>query len=157
MHRGRLAQIQKLRQPLRVVAIVLVLGSEDQPELARMRHQDPRTQRPQQVVEVAIPATGLVANLEAIRQVLEDLHHLLDPSHPRAVGHLPSLAQRADRNVLRVNIETDVKHDAPPESENVKINQLLSRYQLDRGFLHSFTPRAIRFTALRAPVTSTAA
>ena len=112
---GRLAQIQKLRQPLRVVAIVLVLGAEDQPQLARMRHHYPRRQRSQQVVEVAIPATRLVANLEAIRQPLEDLHHLFDASHPRAVGHLPSFDQDADRNVLRVNIEPHVKHDAPLE------------------------------------------
>src|SRR5262249_35458965 len=117
MHRRRLAQVQELRQPLGVVAIVLVLGAEDQPQLTRMRHQDPRRQRSQQVVEVAVAATGLVADLEAIGQALEDLHHRLDASYPGAVSHLPRLAQGADGNVLRVNVQTDVKHKAPLEIE----------------------------------------
>src|SRR5262249_23234394 len=133
--------------------IVLVLGSEDQPQLARMRHQDPRRERSQQVVKVAIPATGLVADLEALGQALENLYHLLDASHPRAVDHLHHLAQGTDRNVLRMNVEPDVKHDAPPESENVTLDQLLSRYRFDRGFLHSFTrPTHRRGFADSAPV-----
>jgi hypothetical protein len=31
-----------------------------------------------------------------------------------------------------------------PKSENVKRNQLLSRYPFDRGFLHSFTPAHVQ-------------
>ncbi len=42
-----------------------------------MRHPDPRGSRAQQVVVVAIPATGLVADLEAIRQAfVEPVGHL---------------------------------------------------------------------------------
>src|SRR5207244_183273 len=75
---------------------------------------------------------------------LEDLQHLFDAAHPRAVGHLPSLAQGADRNVLRVNIETDVKHKAPLNSTTSEQLPLVPRYPTDRGFLHSFTPRPIK-------------
>jgi hypothetical protein len=38
MYRRRLAQIQERRQALGVVAIVLVLGSEDRPQSAGMRY-----------------------------------------------------------------------------------------------------------------------
>src|SRR5262245_16735693 len=141
MHRRCLAQVKQLGQALRVVAIVLVLGAKDQPQLTRMRHHDACRQRPQQVVEVALAATGLVADLEAIGKALEDAQHLLDAAYPRAVGHLPGLAQGADRNVLRVDVQTDVKHKAPLEIEE-RLNQapLIPRYPIDRGFLHSFTP-----------------
>src|SRR5262245_52466459 len=91
--------------------------SKNQPQLARMSHQDPRRQRLQQVVEVAIPTTGLVADLEPIGQSLEDLHHLRDASHAGAMGHLSRLSQGADRNMLRVNVQSDVKHDAPPSQK----------------------------------------
>jgi hypothetical protein len=44
MHGRHLAQIQELCQPFSIFAIVLVLGSVDQPQLAGMGHQDPRRQ-----------------------------------------------------------------------------------------------------------------
>jgi hypothetical protein len=43
-------------QPLRVLAIVL-LRPKDQPQSARMRHHDPRGDRAQQVVVVAVAAS----------------------------------------------------------------------------------------------------
>src|SRR5215469_7287364 len=86
-----------------------------------MRHHDPRGDWAKQVVIVAVAATGLVADLEAVGQALEDLQHLLDAPHARAVGYLPSLAQDANRNVLRVNVQTDVKHKAPLESKTSEL------------------------------------
>src|SRR5262245_12169209 len=75
-----------------------------------MRHQDPRGQRPQQVVIVAVTAAGLVAGLEAIRQAFEDPHHLLDRPHLGAANDLPCLAEHADGDPLAVDIEPYVKH-----------------------------------------------
>jgi hypothetical protein len=46
--------------------------------------------------------------------------------------------------MFRVNIKPNVKHKAPLEIRNVKPNQQLSRYPIDRGFLHSFTPTQFR-------------
>jgi hypothetical protein len=85
-----------------------------------MRYQNPCSQWPQQVVEVSIAATGLVTDFEAIGQAFEDVHHLLDGSHLRALDKLPLLVEGANRNVLRVDIETDVKHKAPLKSKNIR-------------------------------------
>src|SRR5437016_2251708 len=86
-----------------------------------MRYQHPFGQRAQQVVKVSIPATGLVADLDAIRQAFEDWQHLLDASHLRAMDDLPFLVEGANRNMLRVNVETDVNHKAPLKSKNLRI------------------------------------
>jgi hypothetical protein len=76
----------------------------------RMRDENARGQRLHQVVEVAIAAAGLVAEIEAIRQALEDLQHPLDAPHARAVGYLPAS--------FRTQIEmwgTSVERDKPSE------------------------------------------
>lgn len=71
MHRRRLAEVEQLGQALRVVAIVLVLGPEDQSQEARMGHHNTRRERPQQVMEVAVATAGLAADLEAVGQATE--------------------------------------------------------------------------------------
>jgi hypothetical protein len=112
--RRRLAQVQELRQALGVVAVVLGRRPEDQPELARVRHQHPRGQRPQQVVVVAVPATRLVADLEAAGQAPENAEHLLDAAHLGAAGDLPGLAEHADGDARAVDVEPDVEHGCLP-------------------------------------------
>src|SRR5262245_59988655 len=59
-------QGQQLGQALGVVAVVLALGAEEQPQLAGVGHQDPGGQRLEQVVVVAVAAARLVAHLQAI-------------------------------------------------------------------------------------------
>jgi hypothetical protein len=75
-----------------------------------MRYRDPCGDRAEQIVVVAVAATILVADLEAVRQGLEDPHHLIDSSDLGAAGDLPGLAEDADRYALVVDIETDVEH-----------------------------------------------
>jgi hypothetical protein len=75
-----------------------------------MRNKDPCGHRPQQVVVVAIPATGLLADLEAIWQPFEESYHLLDGAHLGATDNLPSLAEHAHGDPLAVDIKPDVKH-----------------------------------------------
>ena len=50
----------------------------------------------QQVVIMRIPATGLVAHLEAIRQAFEDLPHLVDTPYLGAARDLTRLAEHAE-------------------------------------------------------------
>ena len=90
MHGGCLAQVQQLGQPLRVVAVILVLGAEDQPELAGVGHHDSCGQRPQDVVVVSVAAAGLVADLEAVGQGLQDPQDLVQAAHLAALDELPS-------------------------------------------------------------------
>jgi hypothetical protein len=59
---------------------------------------------------VAVAAAGLVADLEAVGQGLEDLHHLVDGAHSGTTDDLASLAEHAKRDALVVDIETDVEH-----------------------------------------------
>src|SRR5262249_35919865 len=109
-----------------------------------MRHQDPWGQRPQQVVVVAIAAAGLVADLEAAGQGLEDPQHLFQAADLATLDELPLLAEHAKRDALRVNVQSDVKHKAPLENRRTSgLKPLLSRYPIDRGFLHSFTPAQV--------------
>jgi hypothetical protein len=61
-------------------------------------------------VVVAVAATGLVTDLEAVGQGLEDPHHLVDGADLGAADDLPGLAEDADRDALVVDIETDVEH-----------------------------------------------
>lgn len=49
-----------------------------------------------------LPAAGLVADLEPIGQTSKDAHHLLDASHLRAVGDLPRLVNRANRDARQL-------------------------------------------------------
>jgi hypothetical protein len=77
----------------------------------------PSGQRPQQVVEVAVAAAGLVADLEAVGQAGEHAHQVLDGPHLGAVDDLALLVEGADRDVLGVDIQADVKHKAPLEVE----------------------------------------
>src|SRR5262249_9196116 len=110
VHRRRLPQVEQFGQPLGVLAVILVLRSEDQPQSPGMRHRDPRGDRAQQVVIVAVAATGLVADLEAVGQRLEDPDHLVDGADLGAASDLPGLAEDADRDALVVNIEPHVEH-----------------------------------------------
>src|SRR5262249_24873509 len=110
VHRRRLAQVEELGQSLGVLAVVLVLRAEDQPQLTRMGHRDPSGDRTEQVVVVAVAAAGLVADLEAVGQGLEDPHQLVDGADLGAAGDLPGLAEDADRDALIVDIEADVEH-----------------------------------------------
>src|SRR4029079_18317475 len=73
--------------------------------------QDPLRQRAEQVMVVTIPATGLVADLEAIGQAFEDAHHFVNRPHLRAAGDLTRLAEHADRDAFAVDIEPDVEHE----------------------------------------------
>src|SRR5262249_51368969 len=115
-----------------------------------MRHQDPWGQRPQQVVVVAIAAAGLVADLEAAGQGLEDPQHLFQAADLATLDELPLLAEHAKRDALRVNVQSDVKHKAPLENRRTSgLKPLLSRYPIDRGFLHSSTPLSVAVTADR--------
>src|SRR5262245_17843708 len=75
-----------------------------------MRHGDPGGDRAEQVVVVAVAATGLVADLEAVGQRLEDPHHLVDGADLGAADDLPGLAENADCDPLVVDIEPDVEH-----------------------------------------------
>src|SRR5262249_33813341 len=110
VHRRRLAQVEQLGQPLGILAVVLVLRADDQPQSTGMPPGDPSGDRTEQAVVVAVAATGLVADLEAVRQRPEDPHHLVDGADLGAAGHLPGLAEDADRDALVVDIETDVEH-----------------------------------------------
>src|SRR4051812_21613236 len=85
-----------------------------------MRHQDPRGQRAQQVVIVAVAATGRVADLEAVGQAAEDAQHLLDASYAGAVDNLPGLVESAEGDVAAVNIEPNVQQRGLLKSESVK-------------------------------------
>src|SRR5262245_21822265 len=75
-----------------------------------MCYRDPRGDRAEQVVVVAVTATGLVADLEAVGQRLEDPHHLVDGADLGAASDLPGLAEDADRDAPVVDVETDVEH-----------------------------------------------
>src|SRR5262249_48635186 len=104
----------------------------------------PGRQRLEQVVVVAVAAAGLVADLEAVGQGLEDPQHLVQAPLLAALDELPLVAEHAERDTLRVNVQTDVKHKAPLENRRTSGHTpLLSRYPIDRGLLHSFTPQSM--------------
>jgi hypothetical protein len=81
VHRRRLAQVQQHRQPLRVLAVVLVLRPEDQPQLTGVPDEDTGHWRLKHVVVAAVAAAGLVAGLEAVGEAGERSQHVLDASH----------------------------------------------------------------------------
>src|SRR5262249_41160123 len=85
-----------------------------------MRDQDPRGKRSQQVVVMAIPATGLVTHLETIGQASQEAHHLLDAAHLRTLQDRSGFAEHAKRNVVAVDIEPDIEHRYLPKSEWVR-------------------------------------
>jgi hypothetical protein len=74
-----------------------------------MGQGDPSGDRFERVVIVAVAATGLAADLEAVGQGLEDPHHLVDGADPGAANDRPGLAEDADGDALVVEIETDVE------------------------------------------------
>jgi hypothetical protein len=76
-------------------------------DLTRMCHRDPGRDRTEQVVVMAVAAAGLVADLEAVGQRLEEPHHLVDGADLGAADDRPGLAEDADRDPLVVEIETD--------------------------------------------------
>src|SRR5215469_13456953 len=95
------------------------IRAEDQPQSPRVRHRDPRGDRAEQIVVVAVAATGLVADLEAVGQRLEDPHHLVDGADLGAADDLPGLAEDADRDTLVVDIEPDVEHGCLLKSKDL--------------------------------------
>jgi hypothetical protein len=80
-------------------------------------HEDPGGQRLEQVVVVAVAATGLKADLEAVGQAGQDAHQVLEAPHLGAMDYLPLLIKGAERDAPGVDGEADVKHKAPPEAE----------------------------------------
>jgi hypothetical protein len=73
-----------------------------------MGHQNTRRYWLQQIVKVAVPAAGLVADFESIGQAFKDSHHLIDGPHLGAVDGLPGLVQHTNRNTFTVDVEPDV-------------------------------------------------
>src|SRR5262249_19021378 len=82
-------------------------------------HQDPRGQRAQPVVVVAVASAGLGADREALGQALEGAQHLFDASHLRALDKPSRLAKHAEGDALAVDVEPDVEHRYLPKSEYV--------------------------------------
>jgi hypothetical protein len=74
-----------------------------------MRHGDPSGDRVEQVVVMAVAATGLVADSEAVGQGLEEVYHLVDGADLGAADDRPGLAEDADGDALVVEIESDVE------------------------------------------------
>jgi hypothetical protein len=79
-----------------------------------VRHQEPGGQRLEQVVVMAVAAAGLVADLEAVGQALEEPQQFAQGAHPGAVRDLPLLVERAGADVLAVDVEADVEHGYLP-------------------------------------------
>jgi hypothetical protein len=71
-------------------------------------------------VVVAIPATGLVADLEAVGQGLEDPHHLVDGANLGTADDLSRLAEHTHGDPLAVDIEPHEKHKYLLKSEYVR-------------------------------------
>jgi hypothetical protein len=113
-----------------VVAVVLVLRPEDQAQVARVGHQDSGRERPEQVVVGAVPATGLVADLEAAGQPLQCRQNLLDASHLGAVDDLAVLVEGANRDARAVDVETDVEHGCLPK---IGFRTHTSRFHVNRS------------------------
>ena len=65
-----------------------------------MGDQHPRGHRTQQIVEVAVPATRLIADFESIRQSFENSHHLIDRPHLSAVDELACLVEHTNRRYV---------------------------------------------------------
>jgi hypothetical protein len=82
-----------------------------------MDHQDARGQRPQQVVEMAVAAAHLVADLEAVGQAGDNAHQVLAAAHLRAEDDLTLLVEGTDGDALGVDVESNVKHETPPKAE----------------------------------------
>jgi hypothetical protein len=113
--RRGLALVQELGQPPGVLAVVLVPGPEDQPQLAGVGHEDPGGQGLEQVVVVAVAAAGLVADREAVAQALQGAEHLLDAADLAAAHQLPGLVKDANRDTRRMDVEPYVVHGCLPQ------------------------------------------
>jgi hypothetical protein len=101
-------------------------------------------------VVVAVPPAGLVADLEAVRQGLEDPHHFVDGADPSATGDLPGLAEDADRDALVVGIEPNVEHGCLLKS--MHLGNAATEFQVTRLTEASFivsTPKSIDPKLLR--------
>jgi hypothetical protein len=68
-------------------------------------------------VVVAVAAAGVVADLEAVGQAPEEAQHLLEAAHSGALDDLPGLAERAEGEVLAVDVEPGVERRNLPKSE----------------------------------------
>src|SRR5262245_14429626 len=110
-----------------------------------MRHRDPGGDRAEQVVVLAVAAAGLVADLEAVGQGLEDPHHLVDGADLGAARDLPGLAEDVDRDALVVDIEPNVEHGCLLKS--VYLGTAATEFQVTRLTEASFivsTPKQFR-------------
>ena len=105
VHRRDLIHVQELGDLPRIVAVVLVFGAEDQLEFRRVGHIDLGGQRPQQVVQSAVPARGLEADLERLLDASQVLGHggkaALDILLP---GDSPGCIQLAKRRRVLVHV-----------------------------------------------------
>src|SRR5262245_40358646 len=116
-----------------------------------MCYRDPRGDRAEQVVVVAVTATGLVADLEAVGQRLEDPHHLVDGADLGAADDLPGLAEGADRDALVVDVETDVEHGCLLKS--LDLGTAPTGFQVTRLTGASFIANGCRFATPLQPGT----
>src|SRR5262245_39848853 len=103
-----------------------LLQQQVPPQLLRERGQVELTEPGQALLRpesgmpggvVAVATTGLVADLEAVGQGLEKPQDLVQAAHLAALDELPLLAEHAEGDTRRVNIQTDVKHKSPLEIE----------------------------------------
>jgi hypothetical protein len=98
-------------------------------------------------VVVAVAATGLGADREAIGQALEDPPHRVEGADLGAAGDRPGLAEHADREALVVEIEPDGEPGCLLKS--LDLGNAATEFQVTRLTGASFivsTPRSIRPT-----------
>ena len=88
----------------------------------------PRRQRLQQLVAPTVTATGFEAGFEPPRQAFEEVHQLIDLAKLTTLMHLPIAIEHTYCGLLRVNVQTNVKHDCLPKLKFVKLQRQHSRY-----------------------------
>src|SRR5262245_43354461 len=75
-----------------------------------MRDQGPRRQRVQQVVVAAVAAAGLVADLGAVGQAVQDAEQRLEAAHLATAHQQPGFVEYADRYTRGMDVESYVIH-----------------------------------------------
>src|SRR5262249_23715714 len=97
--------------------------------------------RVEQVVVVAVAATGLIADLEAVGQRLEHPHHLVDGADLGAAHDLPARSRRERRSRCACRGYPDRRRALVPPEVDVpwERRHCVPGYPTDRGFLHSLT------------------
>src|SRR5262245_43770613 len=116
-----------------------------------MGHRDPGGDRAEPVVVVAVAAAGLVADLEAIGQRLEDAHHLVEGADLGAADDRPGLAEDADGDALVVEIEPDREHGCLRKS--LDLGNATTDFQVTRLTGASFIASSCRFATPLQPGT----